>query len=70
MKWAGFGAFAASTAPCVNVRGGSCDYGGKWTSSSLRLLSLHGRVVLSILLRSDRCVDPPKATKIVDALLL
>jgi hypothetical protein len=27
MKWAGFGALAASTMPCVGTRKGSCDCG-------------------------------------------
>ncbi len=35
MKWAIFGVLAASTMPCVGVRRGSCDYGGRWTFSSL-----------------------------------
>jgi hypothetical protein len=35
MKWVGFGASVASTAHYVGAKGGLCDCGGRWTSSSL-----------------------------------
>jgi hypothetical protein len=35
MKWVGFGASTAFVVPGVGVRGGLCDCGGQWTSSSL-----------------------------------
>jgi hypothetical protein len=29
MKWAGFGVSAVFSTPCVGMRRGSCDYGGR-----------------------------------------
>jgi hypothetical protein len=69
MKWAGFGSLVIFAATCVGVKGGSCNCGGRWTSSSLWLPSLPGRTALSILPGSGRRADPRKATKTVGVLL-
>jgi hypothetical protein len=69
MKWVGFGALAASAAPSVGAKGGSCVCGGRWTSSLLCPPPLPGRAVSSVLLGSGRCIDPSRAPKTAGALL-
>jgi hypothetical protein len=69
MKRARFGVSTASVAPCVGARGGLCNYGGRWTSSSLWSPSLPGQVVSSVLPGSGPYADPPRATKTTGALL-
>ncbi len=69
MKWARFGASAASAPPCVGAKGGLCVCGDQWTSLSLLPPSLPGRDVSSVLPRSDRHADPPRVAKTADTFL-
>jgi hypothetical protein len=69
MKWVGFEVSAASSTPCVGMRRGSCDCGGRWTFSSLWLPLLLDRATSSVLMKSSCCTEPLRVTKTTGALL-
>jgi hypothetical protein len=69
MKWVGFEVSAASATPCVGMRRGSCDCGGRWTFSSLWLPLLPDRATSSILVKSGYYAELLRVTKTAGALL-
>jgi hypothetical protein len=68
MKWARFGVSATCATPCVNMRRGSCDCGGRWTFSSLWSPLLPGQAASLVLSKNGRRADLPKVAKTTDAL--